>query len=236
MSKNGQTQTYDITNGTNADVWTIQKTADGYFWAKNDQLTQYPAQGPKGDKGDQGEQGVPGTPGTPGTPGETGPQGPQGVQGNYWAPNQEGTKLIEHVWNAETKKYEPTSNTVDIAITVPGSETPDITAVVDGSYVYLTGVQTGTVDGKPVYGNVAISRSGLITGLGFIPDLYLDGVEGTRFGYVSENYLTAVATGATGTATFNNASVDFEIPAKSKWAFNEGTTAYQAQRECSCQL
>lgn len=200
VSKNGQSQTYDITNGTNADVWTIENTANGYFWAKNGTVTQYPAQGP---------------------------QGPQGVQGNYWKPNDEGTKLIEHVWNAETGKYEPTSNTVDIAITVPGSETPNITAVVDGSYVYLTGVQTGTVDGKPVYGNVAISRSGLITGLGFIPDLYLDGVEGTRFGYVSENYLTAVTIGATGTATFNNASVNFEIPVASKWAFNEGTTAYQ---------
>ena len=244
VTKNGSKQTFEIkngVNGTDADVWTIEQDANGaYMWAKNGVLTNYPAQGPKGDKGDQGEtgaqgpqgpageqgpagptgaQGPQGPAGEQGPAGPTGPQGPQGeqgVQGNYWAPNADGTELVEHVWNAETKKYEATANTVKIAITYPG-----ITAVVDNGYVYLNGVETGKdADGNPIYGNVAISRSGLLTGLGFIPALYLDGVEGTRFAYVSENYLSPVASGKSGNVTINGASVAYEIPAASKWAFN----------------
>ena len=226
VTKNGSKQTFEIkngVNGTDADVWTIEQDANGaYMWAKNGVLTNYPAQGPKGDKGDQGEtgaQGPQGPAGEQGPAGPTGPQGPQGeqgVQGNYWAPNADGTELVEHVWNAETKKYEATANTVKIAITYPG-----ITAVVDNGYVYLNGVETGKdADGNPIYGNVAISRSGLLTGLGFIPALYLDGVEGTRFAYVNENYLSPVASGKSGNVTINGASVAYEIPAASKWAFN----------------
>lgn len=247
VTKNGSKQTFEIkngVNGTDADVWTIEQDANGaYMWAKNGVLTNYPAQGPKGDKGDQGETGAQGpqgpageqgpagpqgpagadgtngADGAQGPAGPTGPQGPQGepgVQGNYWAPNADGTELVEHVWNAETKKYEATANTVKIAITYPG-----ITAVVDNGYVYLNGVETGKdADGNPIYGKVAISRSGLLTGLGFIPALYLDGVEGTRFAYVNENYLSPVTSGKSGNVTINGASVAYEIPAASKWAFN----------------
>lgn len=228
VSKNGTQQTYEIkngVNGTNADVWTIAPGSKGeYTWFKNDVDQGIAAQGPKGE---QGIQGNPGTPGTPGTPGAA------GAPGNYWAPNAEGTELVEHVWNAETKKYEPTTNTVKIAITVPAGETPDITATVTDGYVYLTGVQTGTDgEGKPVYGNVAISRSGLLTGLGFIPALYLDGVEGTRFGYVSEKYLSKVTTTTGGDMTIitpdnTTAKVAYTIPAGTVWSYTIGSTAYQ---------
>lgn len=246
-------------NGTDADVWTIEQDANGaYMWAKNGVLTQYPAQGPKGDQGDKGETGAQGPQGPAGEQGPAGPAGPQGpagadgtngadgaqgpageqgpagpqgpqgeqgVQGNYWAPNADGTELVEHVWNAETKKYEATANTVKIAITYPG-----ITAVVDNGYVYLNGVETGKdADGNPIYGQVAISRSGLLTGLGFIPALYLDGVEGTRFAYVNESYLSPITTGISGQVEIMvdgvPKKVDYNIPAASKWAFNTNAKA-----------
>lgn len=53
-------QSYTLTNGkdgqdgADAAVWTIGK--DGY-WYKNDEKTEFLAQGPKGDKGDKGEPG-----------------------------------------------------------------------------------------------------------------------------------------------------------------------------------
>lgn len=254
VTKNGSKQTFEIkngVNGTDADVWTIEQDANGaYMWAKNGVLTNYPAQGPKGDKGDQGEtgaqgpqgpageqgpQGPAGADGTNGADGAQGPAGPvgpagpqgpqgeQGVQGNYWAPNADGTELVEHVWNAETKKYEATTNTVKIAITYPG-----ITAVVDNGYVYLNGVEIKKdADGNPVYGKVAISRSGLLTGLGFIPALYLDGVEGMRSAYVNEKYLAGVSAGTNGTMTVDGHDVNFTIPKNVVWSYNVGTKGYQ---------
>lgn len=235
-------------NGTDADVWTIEQDANGaYMWAKNGVLTQYPAQGPKGDQGDKGETGAQGPQGPAGEQGPAGPQGPagadgtngadgaqgpageqgpagpagpqgpqgeQGVQGNYWAPNADGTELVEHVWNAETKKYEATANTVKIAITYPG-----ITAVVDNGYVYLNGVETGhDADGNPIYGKVAISRSGLLTGLGFIPNLYADGVEAARTAYAFGVYQEPIKTASSEQkVTVDGKEVQFVIP--SNWKY-----------------
>lgn len=51
-------QTYTVTNGKDgaagkdADVWTIEKNAEGaLYWAKNGVITEYPAQGPAGENG-----------------------------------------------------------------------------------------------------------------------------------------------------------------------------------------
>lgn len=229
VTKNGADVTYDITNGakgdkgdagTPADVWTIVKDNGKYMWAKNGNVTEFPAQGPQGEQGIQGD---PGTPGTPGTPGAT------GAPGNYWAPNDNGTKLIEFAWNAETKKYEETGKEKAIAITVEGDKTPTITAINDGNYVYLTGVQTGTDEnGKPVYGEVVISCNGLLKSIGFIPDLYVDGVEGTRSAYVSENYLKVNDVKKEGTlTTANNKTVAYYIKGSDKWQYVASTKGYQ---------
>jgi len=49
-------------DGANADVWTIgQNEAGEYYWFKNSQITEYPAQGPQGEKGEQGAAGQNGT-------------------------------------------------------------------------------------------------------------------------------------------------------------------------------
>lgn len=214
VTKDGNTQTYTIKNGENgqdgttAQVWDIREVDGKAYWFKNGENTNIPA---------QGKDGV-------GTTGET------GAPGNYWAPNEEGTKLEEYAWNADAKKYEKTGKTVDIAITVEGDKTPGITAVADANYVYLTGVQTGTDEaGKPVFGTVAISRNGLLRGIVFNPDLYLDGVEGTRYAYADGVYKTPGAGDATGKITVNATKANFTIPAASNWHYVAGaaTDAYQ---------
>lgn len=213
VTKDGNTQTYTIKNGENgqdgttAQVWDIREVDGKAYWFKNGENQNIPA---------QGKDGV-------GTTGET------GAPGNYWAPNEEGTKLEEYAWNAEAKKYEKTGKSVDIAITVEGDKTPGITAVADANYVYLTGVQTGTDEaGKPVFGTVAISRNGLLRGIVFNPDLYLDGVEGTRYAYADGVYKTPGTGDATGEITVNTTKANFTIPAASNWHYVASTAATDA--------
>lgn len=214
VTKDGNTQTYTIKNGENgqdgttAQVWDIRKGDDGkYYWFKNGENQNIPAQGKDG----------------------VGTTGATGAPGNYWAPNEEGTKLEEYAWNAEAKKYEKTGKSVDIAITVEGDKTPGITAIADANYVYLTGVQTGTDEaGKPVFGTVAISRNGLLRGIVFNPDLYLDGVEGTRYAYADGVYKTPGTGDATGEITVNTTKANFTIPAASNWHYVASTAATDA--------
>lgn len=229
VSKNGQKQTYEITNGadgTSADVWTIVKNSAGeWMWAKNGTITEFPAQGPKGDKGDQGEAGPAGPQGPQGPAGEQGPAGPagsgstvagpQGNPGNYWAPNEDGTKLLEYKYDEATKGYVATGKEVVIKIE------NKLTATVDGNYVYINGL-----DGEN--GTVVISRNGLLKGIGFIPDLYVDGVEGTRYCFVSEQYVKATSAASTGKkAMLGGTEVAFTIPAASNWKYetNAATSA-----------
>lgn len=211
VTKDGNTQTYTIKNGENgqdgttAQVWDIREVDGKYYWFKNGENTNIPA---------QGKDGV----------------GTTGAPGDYWAPNKEGTKLEEYKWNAETGKYEKTNESINIAITVEGDKTPGITAIADANYVYLTGVQTGTDEaGKPVFGTVAISRNGLLRGIVFNPDLYLDGVEGTRYAYADGVYQIPGTADATGNMTIDTKTVAFTIPAKSNWQYVAGaaTDAYQ---------
>lgn len=251
VTKDGKQQTFEIKNGvdgTNADVWTIEKNSAGeWMWAKNGELTNYPAQGPKGDQGEQGPAGPAGPEGPQGPQGPAGPtgpqgpagsgstvegpQGPQGVQGNYWAPNEDGTELVEHVWNAETKKYEATANTVKIAISYPG-----ITAVLGDNYLYINGVETGKdADGNPIYGQVAISRNGYLTGLVFMPNLYVDGVEAARSAYSKGNYIVYNnASAATGKVTVDGEVVDFVIP--KNWVYQPTTKGYEFSEKSSVEF
>lgn len=217
VSKNGSDVTYDITNGTNADVWNIVEKDGKYMWAKNDEVTQYEAQGPKGDPGQNGT-------------------GTNGKNGEYWAPNTEGTKLIQYTW--QDGDYKPSGKEQSIAITVKGDETPGITAVNDGNYVYLNGVETGKDEnGKPIYGQVVISCNGLLKGIGFIPDLYVDGVEGTRSAYVSEYYITPGVGDKTGQLTAANGQlVDYKILQKDNWQYINSTDAYQLSENTTAQF
>jgi len=237
VSKNGQKQTYEITNGkdgtngTNgtdgkdADVWTIVKNAEGkYVWAVNDKETDFPAQGPQGPQGIQGIQGEPGT----GTAGGVGPEGPAGTPGLYWAPNADGSKLVKWEWNAEEKKYVETADTKDIAVKLPDGSMGNLTAVLDNNYLYINGV-----DGDK---SVVIARSGQLVGLGFIPALYVDGVEAARTAFAAGNYINYDnSTKGTGKVNITaTETADFTIP--SNWTFKALTSGYDLSEKSTVEF
>lgn len=148
-------ESYTLTNGkdgqagADAAVWTIGK--DGY-WYKNDEKTEFLAQGPKGDKGDkgeQGEQGKPGTPGTPGTPGES----CDCVTFDYYVPGADGYFDIYN--NGQFKedtqlKWKADNN--------------GITAMLNGNTLKLSGVEGAE-------GDVEILLGAQLGSIEFVPDV-----------------------------------------------------------------
>lgn len=171
-------QTYSVNNGKNGTVWTIESTANGYYWAKDGVITDFPAQGPKGDKGETGAQGPAGETGATGPQGPqgpagengaTGPQGPQGpagdagAAGKYYMPNPE-TGCFD-IYNGDGS-FEASTN-----ISYLGA---GLTAVDNGFDVIISGL----VDDK---GNalaaITLSKSGLLRSLVFDPQLYYHGIE-----------------------------------------------------------
>lgn len=164
-------QSFNIKNGTPGvdgtpgTVWTI---SDDGFWMKDGEKTNYKAIGEKGDTGAQGPQG---------------PQGPAGVAGSdataasyeYYVPNAE-TGYFDIYKNGEKVKQ---SNVKFV------QETPDvITASLDKTNLILAGVK-GIAGEK-----VVISLSGDLTGLVFMPKIYLDGIETVTYDYLHGKYLT----------------------------------------------
>ena len=163
-------QSFNIKNGTNGvdgtpgTAWTI---SDDGFWMKDGEKTDYKAIGEKGDTGPQGPQG---------------PQGPAGAAGSdataasyeYYVPNAE-TGYFDIYKNGEKVKQ---SNVKFV------QETPNsITATLDKQNLILTGVKG--ISGE----KVVISLTGDLTGLVFMPNLYLDGIETLTYDYLHGEYL-----------------------------------------------
>lgn len=171
--------TYELTNGkdgadgaagTPGSVITIGENGN---WVIDGVDSGYPAQGPQGEKGEQGEQGPQGEPGTPGT----------GVAGGiYYYPGTEGE--FEGFWvkveiDAEGNTTETNSG---VAWTNP---------VAGGvSVVWDIYNETLTVDGVEGGETVVINLSRILKALVFAPELYLDGVEATKYEYLDGNYVT----------------------------------------------
>lgn len=139
-------QTYTVTNGKDgaagkdADVWTIEKNAEGaLYWAKNGVITEYPAQGPAGTA----EPGI------------------------CYVPNEDGFFYEYNPATGESKK-------TDIEWRSKGG---NLSAVADGEKVILSGFlnENGEED------QVTIWRSMFVKGLVVKPELYLDGIEATRY-------------------------------------------------------
>ncbi len=170
VKKGDKTEEYTITNGENgkdADVWTIG--TDGY-WYKNDQKTDYRAIGSDGAQGPQGPAGPAGQPGTPGAAGTNGLNPP------YYKPNPT-TGMFEYMVYDEAKKEYVHDSKGDIKYAEPSGATQSkLTVTDDGINVIIKGAE-GTTD------DIVIAKSGALRGLVFIPDLYLDGVEGTRYAF-----------------------------------------------------
>ena len=170
--------TFELTNGkdgadgaagTPGSVITIGENGN---WIIDGVDSGYPAQGPQGEKGEQGEQGPQGEPGTPGS---------SVAGGIYYYPGTEGE--FEGFWvkveiDAEGNKTESNSG---VAWTNP---------VAGGvSVVWDIYNETLTVDGVEE-GTVVINLSRILKALVFAPELYLDGVEATKYEYLDGNYVT----------------------------------------------
>lgn len=170
--------TFELTNGqdgVDGTTWTIGE--DGY-WYKDGTKTDYQAIGKDGEKGEQGEQGPAGPQGPQGEPGTPGSSVAGGI---YYYPGTEGE--FEGFWvkveiDAEGNKTESNSG---VAWTNP---------VAGGvSVVWDIYSETLTVDGVEE-GTVVINLSRILKALVFAPELYLDGVEATKYEYLDGNYVT----------------------------------------------
>ena len=159
--------TVTISNGKDGapgTAWTIG--TDGY-WYKDGTKTENLARGPQGEKGEQGERGEQGVKGEPGTSASV-------ASYEYYVPNAESGYFDIYKDGKKVKQ----SNVKFV------SETPNsITASLDKQNLILTGVKG--ISGE----KVVISLSGDLTGLVFMPNLYLDGIETLTYDYLHGEYL-----------------------------------------------
>ena len=162
--------TVTISNGKDGapgTAWTIG--TDGYWYkdgTKTDNLARGP-QGEKGEKGDQGEKGEQGVKGEAGTSASA-------ASYEYYVPNAESGYFDIYKDGKKVKQ----SNVKFV------SETPSsITASLDNQNLILTGVKG--ISGE----KVVISLTGDLTGLVFMPNLYLDGIETLTYDYLHGEYL-----------------------------------------------
>ena len=159
--------TVTISNGKDGapgTAWTIG--TDGY-WYLDGKKTENLARGPQGEKGEQGERGEQGVKGEPGT-------STSAASYEYYVPNAESGYFDIYKDGKKVKQ----SNVKFV------SETPNsITASLDKQNLILTGVKG--ISGE----KVVISLSGDLTGLVFMPNLYLDGIETLTYDYLHGEYL-----------------------------------------------
>ena len=154
---------YDITNGangTNAAVWSIGE--DGY-WYKDNVKQDYKAVGQDGTNGNDGADGNDGT------------DGNDGAGGCYYVPNAATGNF--DIYNADGTLKESTN----IAWQGTG-----VTAVENATDVILYNVTKA--DGTK--GEVTISKSNNLRSLVFVPQAYVDGVQGMTYDSYSYNALT----------------------------------------------
>ena len=151
-------------DGAPGTAWTIG--ADGY-WYENGKKTDNLARGPQGEKGEKGDQGVKGDKGDAGTSASA-------ASYEYYVPNAESGYFDIYKDGKKVKQ----SNVKFV------SETPSsITASLDNQNLILTGVKG--ISGE----KVVISLTGDLTGLVFMPNLYLDGIETLTYDYLHGEYL-----------------------------------------------
>lgn len=170
--------TFELTNGQDGVDGTTWEIGEDGYWYKNGTKTDYQAIGKDGEKGEQGEQGPAGPQGPQGEPGTPGSSVAGGI---YYYPGTEGE--FEGFWvkveiDAEGNRTETNSG---VAWTNP---------VAGGvSVVWDIYSETLTVDGVEE-GTVVINLSRILKALVFAPELYLDGVEATKYEYLDGNYVT----------------------------------------------
>ena len=160
-------------DGAPGTAWTIG--ADGY-WYENGKKTDNLARGPQGEKGEKGDQGVKGDKGDQGVKGDKGDAGTSASAASYeyYVPDAESGYFDIYKDGKKVRRS-------DVQFV---SETPNsITATLDKQNLILTGVKG--ISGE----KVVISLTGDLTGLVFMPNLYLDGIETLTYDYLHGEYL-----------------------------------------------
>lgn len=182
---------FTLVNGKDGSAGSVVTMGSDGYWYIDGQKTENPWKGEKGDKGDKGDQGDPGTPGTNGT---TAPS-------KYYVPNEDG---YWYVVNVAADGTESAPEKTDSKWAPDGM----MTAAWDTQNEVL--LVSGVKDHEGV---LRIDLGTNLKGLVFTPSLYLDGVEGTRYPYISGNYKEATGK-ATGKAS---TGAEFTIPGKNTY-------------------
>lgn len=184
---------FTLQNGKDGAAGSVVSIGDNGNWFIDGKDTGKPSRGEKGE---------PGEPGQPGGDGTTAPS-------KYYIPNEDG---YWYVVNVAADGTESAPEKTDVKWAPEGM----MTAVWDteNEALLVYGV-------KDHNGVLKINLGTALKGLVFAPSLYLDGVEGTRYPYISGNYLQANGS-ATGTSS---TGATFTIPAKNAWD-NIATAVY----------
>lgn len=184
---------FTLQNGKDGAAGSVVSIGDNGNWFIDGEDTGKPSRGEKGE---------PGEPGQPGGDGTTAPS-------KYYIPNEDG---YWYVVNVAADGTESAPEKTDVKWAPEGM----MTAVWDteNEALLVYGV-------KDHNGVLKINLGTALKGLVFAPSLYLDGVEGTRYPYISGNYLQANGS-ATGTSS---TGATFTIPAKNAWD-NIATAVY----------
>ena len=182
---------FELTNGTNGTDGTpgsVVTIGENGNWFIDGVDTGNPSRGEKGDKGDQGE---------PGADGEV-------SASVYYVPGTEGEE--EGYWVKVTEQNGQTTREVTNISWMPAGT---LTAVLDGDNLTLGNI---LINGE--LGTKVISLGGLLRSMVFIPDLYLDGVEGTRYVYAPGEYITDASTVQTGS---DDEGASYRLAADAAW-------------------
>lgn len=178
---------FTLVNGKDGSAGSVVTMGSDGYWYIDGQKTENPWKGEKGDKGDQGD---------PGTSDTTAPS-------KYYVPNEDG---YWYVVNVAADGTESAPEKTDSKWAPEGM----MTAAWDTQNEVL--LVSGVKDHEGV---LRIDLGTNLKGLVFTPSLYLDGVEGTRYPYISGNYKEATgeasgeaSTGATFTIPGKNTYVD----------------------------
>lgn len=179
---------FTLQNGKDGAAGSVVSIGDNGNWFIDGEDTGKPS------RGEKGEQGEPGEPGQPGGDGTTAPS-------KYYIPNEDG---YWYVVNVAADGTESAPEKTDVKWAPEGM----MTAVWDteNEALLVYGV-------KDHNGVLKINLGTALKGLVFTPSLYLDGVEGTRYPYISGNYKSANGTAEGQSST----GASYKIPAKNTW-------------------
>lgn len=181
---------FTLVNGKDGSAGSVVTMGSDGYWYIDGQKTENPWKGEKGDKGDKGDQGDPGNSGT------TAPS-------KYYIPNEDG---YWYVVNVAADGTESAPEKTDSKWAPEGM----MTAAWDTQNEVL--LVSGVKDHEGV---LRIDLGTNLKGLVFTPSLYLDGVEGTRYPYISGNYKEETKEPVNGTIPSTQAS--YTIPSKNTY-------------------